>query len=88
MTYSDTQSQAGQPRIQGREPVYTDMSPGVTLQDSEGVSLSLPRFGVWTRDMAKRRHQVAEVGENLAALRAKYGEGPWWTYCAKQRPID
>lgn len=59
-----------------REPVYTDMGPDVSIIDSEGVESHMPRYGVWKWDAMKGRHQVAEVGDDLEALRAKHGEGP------------
>jgi len=59
-----------------REPFYTDMGPDVSMCDLEGTLSRLPRYGVWTWDASKRRHQVAEVGDDLEALRAKHGEGP------------
>lgn len=57
------------------EPFYTDMGPDVSIRDSEGATSPLPRYGVWTWDPSKGRHQVAEVGDDLEALRAKYGPG-------------
>lgn len=59
-----------------REPLYTDMGPDVSLRDSAGAISHLPRYGVWKWDEAKQRHQVAEVSDDLEALRAKHGEGP------------
>lgn len=59
-----------------REPVYTDMGPDMSILDSEGVISRLPRYGVWKWDVVKGRHQVADVGDDLEALRAKHGEGP------------
>jgi len=59
-----------------REPLYTDMGPDVLMCDTEGAMSRLPRYGVWKWDAAKRRHEVAEVSDDLEALRAKHGEGP------------
>jgi hypothetical protein len=73
MTRSDAQRRSDRP---SPGPLYTDMGADVLMHDSEGATSRLPRYGVWTWDAVKRRHQVEEVGDDLEALRGKYGEGP------------
>jgi hypothetical protein len=57
-------------------PIYTDMCASLELRSSQGDTLTLPRYGVWVWDPVRRRRQVADVGDDLQALRDKYGEGP------------
>jgi hypothetical protein len=76
MTHSDTQRLPGQQQILRHKPYYTDMGPDVSIRDSDGVTSRLPRYGVWTWNAARGKHQVAEVSDDLEALRAKHGEGP------------
>lgn len=76
MTHSDIQRRPSQQQILRHKPYYTDMGPDVSMRDSDGVTSHLPRYAVWTWDTARGKHQVAEVSDDLDALRAKHGEGP------------
>lgn len=58
-----------------RPTFYSDMGPGIELRDDQGVVTALPRYGVWKWNPSKRKHEVAEVGDDLQALRDKHGEG-------------
>ena len=58
------------------QPLYTDMGPDITMRDGDGVVTHLPRYGVWKWDSSRQRHQVADTGDDLEALRAQHGEGP------------
>lgn len=76
MTSPETQHWRGPQQTMRQDPVYTDMGPDVLLRDSEGVTTCLPRYAVWKWDAARRKHQVAEVSDDLEALRAEHGAGP------------
>lgn len=56
--------------------VYTDLGPDLQMVSPDGTTTNLPRYGVWKWDEGRQKHQVAEVGDDLEALRAKHGEGP------------
>jgi hypothetical protein len=51
-----------------RAPFITDLGP---LSPAD-IELLGGRFGVWLYDSAKGKHQVSEVGNDLAALMAKH----------------
>lgn len=55
---------------------FSDMGEQVVLSDPERHTKTLPRYGVWTWNPVKRRHEVAEVSGDLEALRAKHGDCP------------
>lgn len=61
--------------LMSHQTFYTDMGPGIELRDEQGEATHLPRYGVWKWDARKGKHQVAEVGDDLEALRARHGEG-------------
>jgi len=76
MTHYDTHRLAGRPMHPREKPFYTDMGRDLALRDSEGTTSHLPRYAVWKWDDAKGKPQVAEVGDDLDALRAEHGDGP------------
>lgn len=76
MTHYNTQRRPGRPQSPRDEPFYTDMGRDLTLRDAEGATTHLPRYAVWKWDDAKGKPQVAEVGDDLEALRAEHGDGP------------
>jgi hypothetical protein len=51
----------------------TDFGRPVEMTDGQGQSSFLPRYGVWVWNPNKRRHEVTECGNDLEALRARYG---------------
>ena len=55
---------------------FSDMGEHLTVTDQDGRVEVLPRYGAWTWNAVKRRHEVAEVSNDLEALRAKYGDCP------------
>lgn len=76
MTQHNTHCQPGPQQSSRDKPFYTDMGRDVTLRDSEDVTTHLPRYAVWKWSNAKGKPQVAEVSDDLEALRAEHGDGP------------
>ncbi len=48
------------------------MGEQTQLHSSDGTTMTLPRYGVWTQDRSRRKPGVIEVGDDLTALMTKY----------------
>ncbi len=50
----------------------TDFGVNLEVKAPDGSTSELERYGVWVWSAGRRRHQVAEVGNDLPALMATY----------------
>lgn len=55
--------------------VITDWGqPLVGTDDQGGEAFTIPRYGVWLWVTSKARHECIDTGDDLEALRARYGQ--------------
>jgi len=54
-------------------PFISDMGQSFTLTSDTGEQRKLPRYGVWMYVQSRRKYQVEETSDDLAALQQKYG---------------
>ena len=55
---------------------YTDFGRQLELTSTDGQVEHLPRYGAWGDISGRDKPEVIECGDDLDALKAKYGDAP------------
>jgi len=56
-----------------RPKYISDLGQPTVLESTTGGPMRIPRYGVWAFDTGRRKYQVMDTGDDLAALQAKHG---------------